>query len=119
MRFVFTRRFYILVAITVVPLSLSWNLPALRYGVMIFDIFREVGRKWIDTFGQKRDLNLRRSGVFAIFSVFSDNFCRGLFFKGHFPNLYGLAWLASAFLCDIDCLAMDNSYFLRLCKEKL
>ena len=38
MRFVFSRRFYILLAIAVVPLSLSWNLPALRYGVLAFDV---------------------------------------------------------------------------------
>jgi uncharacterized protein (DUF58 family) len=38
MRFVFSRLFFILLAISFVPLSLSWNLPGLRLGVLIFDI---------------------------------------------------------------------------------
>jgi uncharacterized protein (DUF58 family) len=38
MRFVFSRRFYIFLAAGVVPLSLSWNVPGLRYAVLIFDI---------------------------------------------------------------------------------
>jgi len=38
MRFVFSRRFYILLAIAIVPLSLSWNFLALRYGVLVFDV---------------------------------------------------------------------------------
>lgn len=38
MRFVFSRRFYILLAIGLIPLSLSWNLPLLRTAVIIFDI---------------------------------------------------------------------------------
>lgn len=38
MRFVFSRRFYVLLAIAVVPLSLSWNLPGLRYTVLVFDV---------------------------------------------------------------------------------
>ncbi len=38
MRFVFSRRFFILLAIGFVPLSLSWNFPALRYAVLAFDI---------------------------------------------------------------------------------
>jgi uncharacterized protein (DUF58 family) len=38
MRFVFSRLFFILLAISFVPLSLSWNLPELRLGVLIFDI---------------------------------------------------------------------------------
>ena len=38
MRFVFSRRFYILIAIGLVPLSLSWNLPELRYAVLGFDL---------------------------------------------------------------------------------
>lgn len=39
MRFVFSQRFYILLALGVVPLSLSWSLPGLRYAVLIFDAF--------------------------------------------------------------------------------
>ncbi|HSK72439.1 MAG TPA: hypothetical protein VK892_12120, partial [Pyrinomonadaceae bacterium] len=38
MQFVFSRRFYILLALGLIPLSLSWGLPALRYAVLIFDI---------------------------------------------------------------------------------
>ncbi len=38
MRFVFSRRFYVLIGLGLVPLSLSWNLPMLRYAVLIFDV---------------------------------------------------------------------------------
>jgi len=38
MRFVFSRRFFILLAIGFVPLSLSWSFPALRYAVLVYDI---------------------------------------------------------------------------------
>ncbi|MDQ3041359.1 MAG: DUF58 domain-containing protein [Acidobacteriota bacterium] len=38
MNFIFSRRFFILLAIGFVPLSLSWNTPALRYAVLIYDI---------------------------------------------------------------------------------
>ena len=38
MRFVFSRRFFILLAIGFVPLSLSWSFPALRYAVLAFDV---------------------------------------------------------------------------------
>lgn len=37
MRFVFTRRFYVLIALGLVPLSLSWTLPELRYPVFFYD----------------------------------------------------------------------------------
>ncbi|HQX54713.1 MAG TPA: DUF58 domain-containing protein [Pyrinomonadaceae bacterium] len=37
MRFVFTRRSYILLALGIVPLSLSWKLPELRTAVFVFD----------------------------------------------------------------------------------
>jgi uncharacterized protein (DUF58 family) len=37
MRFVFTRRFYILLALGFIPLVFSWNLPSLRYFVFAFD----------------------------------------------------------------------------------
>lgn len=37
MRFVFTRRFYILFALAFVPLSLSWNLPLLRSIILLYD----------------------------------------------------------------------------------
>ncbi len=38
MRFVFSRRFFILLVIGFVPLSLSWNAPALRYAVLAYDL---------------------------------------------------------------------------------
>lgn len=38
MRFVFARRFYVLLALGLIPLSLSWNFPALRSAVLIFDV---------------------------------------------------------------------------------
>ena len=38
MRFVFSRLFFILVAIGFVPLSLSWNFPALRWAVLGLDL---------------------------------------------------------------------------------
>ncbi|MDM7921282.1 MAG: DUF58 domain-containing protein [Pyrinomonadaceae bacterium] len=38
MRFIFSRRFYILLAIGLVPLSLSWSMPALRTAVLVYDI---------------------------------------------------------------------------------
>jgi len=37
MRFVFSRRFYILLALALIPLALSWNLPFLRTFVFAFD----------------------------------------------------------------------------------
>ncbi|MEQ1922713.1 MAG: DUF58 domain-containing protein [Pyrinomonadaceae bacterium] len=38
MRFVFTRRFYILVAAGLVPLGLAWTFPSLKYAVIGYDI---------------------------------------------------------------------------------
>jgi uncharacterized protein (DUF58 family) len=38
MRFIFSRLFYILLAISFVPLSLAWNFPVLKYAVFAFDI---------------------------------------------------------------------------------
>ncbi|MBK8149752.1 MAG: hypothetical protein IPK58_16485 [Acidobacteria bacterium] len=37
MRFVFTRKFYLLLAFGLVPLSLSWSVPFLRWIVVGFD----------------------------------------------------------------------------------
>ncbi len=39
MRFVFSRRFYVMLAIGLIPLSFSWNLPLLRTAVFAFDAF--------------------------------------------------------------------------------
>ncbi len=38
MRFIFSRRFYIFLAIGLVPLSLSWNFPLVRWLVLAYDI---------------------------------------------------------------------------------
>jgi uncharacterized protein (DUF58 family) len=38
MRFVFSLRFFILLGLALVPLSLSWNMPVLRTAVIAFDI---------------------------------------------------------------------------------
>ena len=38
MRFVFSRRFYFLLAVGLVPLSLSWGMPWLRTFVVVYDI---------------------------------------------------------------------------------
>lgn len=38
MSFVFSRRFFVLFALGLIPLSLSWQMPELRYGVLVFDI---------------------------------------------------------------------------------
>lgn len=38
MKFVFSRRFYILFAFGFVPLSLSWNMPVLRYAAFAYDV---------------------------------------------------------------------------------
>ena len=38
MRFIFSRRFYVLLALGIVPLSLSWNLPELKYAVFALDV---------------------------------------------------------------------------------
>lgn len=37
MRFVFSRRFFVLLALGLIPISLSWNAPALRYLVAAYD----------------------------------------------------------------------------------
>ncbi|MEO6590559.1 MAG: hypothetical protein ABIP06_14785, partial [Pyrinomonadaceae bacterium] len=38
MRFIFSRKFCILFALALVPLSLSWNFPALRYVALAYDV---------------------------------------------------------------------------------
>ncbi|HYY56462.1 MAG TPA: DUF58 domain-containing protein [Pyrinomonadaceae bacterium] len=37
MRFVFTKLFYVLMAVGFIPLSLSWGRPGLRWGVLVYD----------------------------------------------------------------------------------
>lgn len=38
MKFVFSGKFYLLLALGIIPLSLSWNYPVLRYAVLSFDL---------------------------------------------------------------------------------
>lgn len=38
MRFVFSRLFFVLLALGFLPLSLSWNFPVLRYAVLVYDV---------------------------------------------------------------------------------
>ncbi len=38
MRFVFSRLFFVLLALGFLPLSLSWNFPVLRYAVLVHDV---------------------------------------------------------------------------------
>src|SRR5213075_1284407 len=38
MRFVFTRLFYVLLAVGLLPLSLSWNRPMLRWVAVAYDV---------------------------------------------------------------------------------
>ena len=62
MNFVFSRRFYILLAFGLIPLSLSWNMPALRTVVLIYDIFL-IALAFIDYFVSRRlpeELTVRR-----------------------------------------------------------
>lgn len=70
MRFVFSRRFYILLALGLIPLSLSWNFPALRIAVLVFDALL-IGAAIIDYFISRKlpeDFTIRRefSRRFAI-----------------------------------------------------
>jgi uncharacterized protein (DUF58 family) len=70
MRFVFSRRFYILLAVGLLPLSLSWNLPALRAFVLAYDILL-VALAFLDYFISRKlpeEMTIRRefSRKFAI-----------------------------------------------------
>jgi len=53
MRFVFSRRFYVLLAIGLIPLSLSWNLPLLRTATITFD-FLLIATAIVDFFVSRR-----------------------------------------------------------------
>ncbi|HEX8287229.1 MAG TPA: DUF58 domain-containing protein [Pyrinomonadaceae bacterium] len=63
MRFVFSRRFFILLAVGLVPLSLSWNFPFLRSIVLIYD-FVLITTAFVDYFISRRlpeDFTVTRS----------------------------------------------------------
>jgi uncharacterized protein (DUF58 family) len=62
MRFIFSRRFYILLAVGFVPLSMSWNLPVLRTIVLACDILL-IALAFIDYFISRKlpeELTIRR-----------------------------------------------------------
>jgi len=67
MQFIFTRRFYLLVALGLIPLSLSWNLPWLKYLVLAYNLGLlgfaladyYMSRKLPDGFTIKRELPRR------------------------------------------------------------
>ena len=63
MRFVFSRRFYILFAFGVIPLSLSWNLPVLQYIVLAFDVglIAAALADYFSSRGIAADINIRRT----------------------------------------------------------
>ncbi len=82
MRFVFSRRFYILLAFGVVPLSLAWGVPALQYGVLAFDVILITAalvdyftsRKLPDEFRISRSFDKRFAiGDATRVSIFIDN----------------------------------------------
>lgn len=70
MRFVFSRRFYVLLALGFMPLSLSWNFPALRWAVLLYDaaLFLLAFFDWFTSRNLPADLTVRRefSRRFAI-----------------------------------------------------
>jgi uncharacterized protein (DUF58 family) len=62
MRFVFSRRFYVLLALGFIPLSISWNLPVLRSIVLAYDVLL-AALAFIDYFisrGLPEELTVRR-----------------------------------------------------------
>ncbi len=67
MQFVFSRRFFLLIALAFLPLSLSWNYPSLRYAVFIFDLLLVavalvdyfISRRLPDEFTIKREFDRR------------------------------------------------------------
>ncbi len=67
MRFVFSRLFFALLALGIVPLSISWSFPALRYAVLAYDILLFcvalidifVSRKLPEEFTITREFNKR------------------------------------------------------------
>ncbi len=71
MRFVFSRRFYILLVLGVLPLSLSWNVPEMRYGVIAFDILL-IAAALVDIY-----ISRRLPGEFAIRREFNRRFAIG------------------------------------------
>ena len=67
MRFVFSRTFYILLALGLVPLSVSWQIPVLRTIVIVIDILLVaaavadylISRKLPDTLRSRREIDRR------------------------------------------------------------
>src|SRR5260221_9502701 len=82
MRFVFSRRFFILLAFALLPLSLSWGFAPLAYAVLMYDILL-VAAALIDYFTSRHlpegfSVSRQFDGRFAIgdptkVSVYLDN----------------------------------------------
>ena len=82
MRFIFSRRFYTIFAVAIVPLSVSWNLPMLRYAVLTFDVLliaAAIADYWVsrtlpEGFGVSRGFEKRFAiGDEAKIRIFVDN----------------------------------------------
>src|SRR5687768_2449479 len=71
MRFVFSRRFFLLLAAGIIPLSLSWGLPQLRYAVLGYDALL-IAAAIVDFF-----LSRRLSAEFGIRREFDRRFAIG------------------------------------------
>ena len=69
MRFVFSRLFYILLAVGFVPLSLSWNRPMLRWVALAYDLILiafAVFDTWNSKLSAKVKIERHFSGRFAV-----------------------------------------------------
>lgn len=88
MQFVFSRRFFILIAVGLAPLSLSWNFPELRPAVFIYDLAL-ISLAIIDYF-----ITRKLPGEFTIKREFDKRFAIGdmskvrLFIENSTPNSY-------------------------------
>ena len=82
MRFVFSRRFYILFAVGLVPLAMAWTFPVLKYAVIGYDVLLIVAavidfvlsRKLLEEFVLRREFEKRFAiGETIKVSLFADN----------------------------------------------
>jgi uncharacterized protein (DUF58 family) len=91
MRFVFSLLFFILLTIGFVPLSLSWNFPALRYLVLIYDVLL-IATAFFDYF-----ISRQLPEEFTITRKFSRRFAIGdktevkLHIENRTPNTFNLS----------------------------
>ena len=86
MRFVFSRRFYILFAIGLVPLSLAWTFPFLKYAVIGYDVLL-VAAAVLDMFlSRKLPEDFRISREFEKRFAIGDKVKISVFAKNRSPN---------------------------------